>query len=52
MKPLDIEVDTSKKRIGAVMLQQDNIVPSMAKSDEIPTNLIPISYASKQSLTI
>ena len=29
------------------MLQQDNIVPNMAKSDEIPTNLRPISYASK-----
>ena len=46
-KPLYIEVDTSKKGIGAVMLQGDSIVPNMAKSDEIPTNLKPISYASK-----
>ena len=46
-KPLYIEVDTSKKRIGAVMLQGDSIVPNMAKSDEIPMNLRPISYASK-----
>ena len=42
-----IEVDTSKKGIGAVRLQGDSIVPNMAKSDEIPTNLRPISYASK-----
>ena len=40
-KPLYIEVDTSKKGNGAVMLQQDNIVSNMAKSDEIPTNLTP-----------
>ena len=46
-KPLYIEVDMSKKGIGAVMLRQDNIVPSMAKSDEILMNLRPISYASK-----
>ena len=46
-KPLYIEVDTYKKSIGAVMLQQDTIVPNMVKSDEIPTNLQPISYASK-----
>ena len=46
-KPLCIEVDTSKKSIGAVMLQGDSIVPNMAKSDEILTNLRPISYPSK-----
>ena len=42
-----IEVDTSKRGIGAVMLQDDSIVPNTAKSDEILTNLRPISYASK-----
>ena len=46
-KPLYIEVDTSKKGIGAVMLQGDSIVPNTAKSDEILMNLRPISYASK-----
>ena len=46
-KPLYIEVDTSKKGIGAVMLQQDSIVPNTAKSDEVLTNLRHISYASK-----
>ena len=47
-KPLYIEVDTSKKGIGAVMLQEDNIVRDDSKSgSEIPTNLRPISYASK-----
>ena len=46
-KPLYIEVYTSKKGIGAIMLQQDSIVPNMVKSDEIPMNLRPISYASK-----
>ena len=46
-KPLYIEVDTSKKGIGAVMLQGDSTVPNMAKSDEILTNLRPISYANK-----
>ena len=46
-KLLYIEVDTSKKGIGAVMLQDDSIVPNMAKSNEIPMNLRPISYASK-----
>ena len=29
------------------MLQRDSIVPNTAKSDEIPMNLRPISYASK-----
>ena len=43
-----IEVNTSKKGIGAVMLQQDKIMRNESKSDdEIPTNLRPISYASK-----
>ena len=46
-KPLYSEVDMSKKGIGAVMLQQDSIVPNAAKSDEIPMNLRPISFASK-----
>ena len=46
-KPLYIEVDTSKKGIGAVMLQQNSIIPNTSKSTEIPTNLCPISYASR-----
>ena len=47
-KPLYIKVDTSKKGIGAVMLQQDKIMRNESKfDDEIPTNLRPISYASK-----
>ena len=47
-KLLYIEVDTSKQGIGAVMLQQDKIVRNESKSDgEMPTNLRPISYASK-----
>ena len=45
-KPLYIEFDTSKKGIGAVMLQEDPIVKDASKFD-IPTNLRPISYASK-----
>ena len=45
-KPLYIEVDMSKKGIGAVMLQEDNIMRDDSKS-EISTNLRPISYASK-----
>ena len=45
-KPLYIEVDTSKKGIGAVMLQEDSIVKKTSKCD-IPDNLHPISYASK-----
>ena len=45
-KPLYIEVDTSKKGIGMVMLQEDSIMKDNSKS-EIPTNLRPISYASK-----
>ena len=40
-KPLYIEVDTSKKGIGAVMLQEDPIMKDVSKCD------IPISYASK-----
>ena len=51
-KPLYIEVDTSKKGIGAVMLQEDRIVQNESKSDnEILTNLRPISYASKTRST-
>ena len=46
-KPLYIEVDTSKKGIGAVILQGDSIVPNTAKFDEILMNLRPISCASK-----
>ena len=46
-KPLYIEVDTSKKDIGAVMLQQDSIVLNTVNSDGVPTNLRPISYTSK-----
>ena len=47
-KPLYIEADMSKKGIGAVMLQEDTIVRNDSKSgNKIPTNLRPISYASK-----
>ena len=52
-KPTYIEVDTSKKGIGTVMLQEDTIMINCnsnrdSKSgSEIPTNLRPISYASK-----
>ena len=47
-KPLYIEVDMSKKGIGAVMLQEDTIMRNDSKSgNKIPTNLRPISYASK-----
>ena len=45
-KPLYIEVDMSKKGIGAVMLQEDTIMKSDPEF-EILTNLRPISYASK-----
>ena len=45
-KPLYIEVDTSKKGIGAVVLQEDSIIKNTSKCD-IPKNLHPISYASK-----
>ena len=45
-KPLYIEVDTSKKGIGAVMLQEDSIVKNTSKCD-ITNNLRPISYVSK-----
>ena len=56
-KPLCIEVDTSKKGIGTVMLHEDTIMINhdsnhdsncdSKSGSEIPTNLIPISYASK-----
>ena len=46
-KPLYIEVDTSKKGIDMVMLQED-IMKNDSKSDsEILTYLRPISHASK-----
>ena len=46
-KPLYIEVDTSKKGIGAVMLQEDPIMKNDSKpGSDIPMNLRPISYAS------
>ena len=45
-KLLYIEVNMSKKGIGTVMLQEYNIMKDDLKS-EIPTNLRPISYASK-----
>ena len=51
-KPLYIEVDMSKKGIGAVMLQEDTIMRNDSKSgSEIPTNLRPISYTSKTPST-
>ena len=47
-KPLYIQVDTSKEGIGTVMLQGDPIVKNDSKpGSDIPTNLRPISYASK-----
>ena len=47
-KPLYIEVDTSKKGIGMVMLQEDSIMQNDSKSgSDVPTNLRPISYTSK-----
>ena len=47
-KLLYIEVDKSKKGKCAVMLQEENIIRDDSKSgSEIPTNLRPISYASK-----
>ena len=52
-KPLYIEVDTSKKGIGAVMLQEDTILINhdsnhdSKSGNEMPRNLRPISYASK-----
>ena len=45
-KPLYIEMDISKKEVGAVMLQEDCIVKNSSKC-KIPNNLCPISYASK-----
>ena len=45
-KPLYIEVDTPKKGIGVVMLQEDSIMKDDSKF-KIPTKLRPISYASK-----
>ena len=45
-KPLFIKVDASKRGIGAAMLQCDPIVKN-SSSTEIPSNLHPISYASK-----
>ena len=56
-KPLYIEVNTSQKGIGTVMLQEDIIVINhdsdcdsnhdSKSGSEIPTNLRPISCASK-----
>ena len=44
--PLYIEVDASKKGIGAVMLQADKNTKNTS-NDSIPNNLRPVSYASK-----
>ena len=47
-KPLFLGVDTSKKGIGVVMLQDDSIIRNESKSDsEILTNLRPIPHTSK-----
>ena len=43
---LYIEVDASKKGIGAVMLQPDKSTKNTS-NDAIPNNLRPVSYASK-----
>ena len=43
-----MEVDTFKKGIGALMLQEDSIMRNDLKSgSDIPTNLRPISHANK-----
>ena len=44
--PLYIEVDASKKGIGAVMLQPDKNTKNTSNT-VIPNNLRPVSYASK-----
>ena len=44
--PLYIEVDASKKGIGAVMLQPDKNTKNTS-SVQIPNNLRPVTYASK-----
>ena len=44
--PLYIEVDASKKGIGAVMLHPDKNVKNTSSTD-IPNNLRPVSYKSK-----
>ena len=44
--PLYIEVDASKKGIGAVMLQPDKNAKNTS-NDTVPNNLRPVSYASK-----
>ena len=44
--PLYIEVDVSKKGIGAVMLQPDKNIKNTS-SVQIPNNLRPVTYASK-----
>ena len=45
-KPLFIKVNTSKRGIGAAMLQCNPIIKNLS-STKIPNNLHPISYASK-----
>ena len=44
--PLYIEVDASKKGIGAVMLQPDKNTKNTSNT-VIPNNLRPVSYESK-----
>ena len=44
--PLYIEVDASKKGIGAVMLQPDKTTKN-TNNVQIPNNLPPVAYASK-----
>ena len=46
-KPLYIEVDTSKKDIGIIMLQESIMKNDPKSGSDIPTNLRPISYTSK-----
>ena len=45
-KPLLIECDASKQGIGCVMLQPDDNIPADV-NDGIPSNLQPVTYASK-----
>ena len=44
--PLYIEVDASKKGIGAVMLQPDKNTKNTSNV-QIPNNLRPVAYTSK-----
>ena len=50
-KPLYIKIDGSKKGIGSVMLQPDNIVKDTSPGD-IQNNLCPVAYAPRHSVKL